>query len=165
MEAATALPEPSIIDEVDQDEQDFLAELRGDYEPIERTSDMDMRLEYLLEKLEAVELQIASNNDVARRRIDMIRAWEHGQNETLQKQVGWLTFEIGQTAPPDRFAFKLRYGKLSRELPHGKVGFRAKPDSVEITDPAAAVAYAEANGLDLNTKTTVKVVTNVRLKT
>ena len=48
-------------------------------------------------------------------------------------------------------AFKAEYGKKSRTLAHGSFGFKRKTDSIEISDPKAALAFAVTNNLPVKT--------------
>ena len=143
------------LDEIDADEEAFMLGISDGYEDLSTQTDMDVRLDYLLGHLSSINGAIAGNNEVAQRRRDAVTAWQQSENEKLEKRVAWLTFEIMAAAPQTGDAFKDSYGKKSRSLPNGSVGFRSGRDSVDITDMPAAVAYAQANAIDVTVKTTV----------
>ena len=143
------------LDELEADEAAFMEGISEGYEGLSTRTDVDVRVDYLLGHLASINGAIAGNNEVAQRRMDAVRAWQQTENEKLEKRVAWITFEIMQAAPQTGEQFKDSYGKKSRELPNGSVGFRAGRDSVEITDMDSAVAYAIENDLELKVKTTV----------
>ncbi len=123
-----------------------------------------VRIDWLLEKIQHAEAQIAENNAVADRRIAMQEDFRQGENGKLERAIGWLTGEIGMIAPPDGDAMKEEYGKKSRVLAHGTFGHKmVSGDKVEITDPVQALAYAETNNLEVTT-TTTRVVSKTVLK-
>lgn len=137
------------------DEQDFMDEICDGFERIENQTDADVRIDYLLGKLASIQSAIAGNDEIAKRRTEAVRAWQESENEKLNARASWLTFEIAQAAPEDGDAFKDVYGKKSRSLPNGSVGFRAGRDSVDITDMEAAVKYAVGNAIDVTVNTSV----------
>ena len=52
---------------------------------------------------------------------------------------------------------KKKYGKLSRSLPNGNVGWKKDKDTIDVSDPKAALAYAKTNDLEIGAKTTWSV--------
>jgi hypothetical protein len=131
-------------DTEDAEQAAYFAELGvPELTPAER-AEWDAYLDVILERLAQVEAEVAENREVARRRIEMIQGWEHSVNETLTKRATWLRQRV------EMFAAGYDYGsKKSSELPHGTFGFRAKADTLEITDQTQAVAFAEAAGLEI----------------
>lgn len=118
--------------------------------PAER-AEWDTYLDVLLERLAKAEADIAENQEVARRRIQMIQAWEHSANESLQRQAGWLRQQV------EMFARGYDYGsKTSRQLPHGEFGTKKKPDSIEIVDQEKALGFARRVGLEIKVEEKVQ---------
>lgn len=145
MEAMSA---PDIIGEADSDLDEFMERIGLEAPAGDAQSDVDARIDYLLEQLAQIGEQIASNDDVARRRMDMIRDWQQGENAKLERKAEWLRGEVAALVPgPDDF--RRIYGKKSRTLPNGSVGYRASRDTVEITDASAALEYAREHGLEI----------------
>lgn len=134
------------------EEREFLSEI-GYTEPDpaapedEREQEIAVRVDFLLEKRAEIEREIARNEDVARRRIQMIESWRDEENTVLGRQIEWLDRRITDHAA----AFQLgeNGNKKSRRLPHGQVGFRKTRDTVEIEDMELAVSFAEAHDLPI----------------
>lgn len=104
----------------------------------------DVALDHYLEQLGQREQEITANTAVAEKRHAMIAAWEREQNGRLERECQWLRQQIEAWGRPYDFG-----SKKSRALPHGSFGFRATPAKVEITDMEVAVAFAEAEGLEV----------------
>lgn len=104
----------------------------------------DVALDHYLEQLGQREQEIARNHEIAERRHAMIAAWEREANGSLERECQWLRQQIEAWGRPYDFG-----SKKSRALPHGSFGYRSTPAKVEITDMEAAVAFAEAEGLEV----------------
>lgn len=105
---------------------------------------LDQHIDRLLAKLAEREAEIATNDAIAKRRIDDIEAWRRQQNETHEREAQWIRQQVAAIAK--RYDFGKR---KSRDLPSGTFGHRWRPETIEIVDEAAAVAFAEANGLEI----------------
>lgn len=136
--------EPAVTDE----REAYLASLdpvpSGEYGA--SAAELDARIDVYLAKLGELETEIARNAEIADRRVQMIRAWEAEANGRLDREAGWLRQAVASLAEG------YDYGKKkSRALPHGTFGVRQGRDTLEIRDQAAAVAFAQANGLPVVT--------------
>lgn len=156
MEASTL---PDIIEAADTDMDEFLESL-GLTEPVgDSLTDIESRIDWLMQLIAERRTTMQQNNDVADRRTLMIADWRDGENAIQASQIEWLEYKIREHAPKSPEAIEGTYGKKSRKLPHGSFGFRRTPDSVEITDIDGAVAFAEANKLDVLIKYAVSKAT------
>ena len=144
---------PEIITEIEEAEREFLEGWNA--EPIESVSDVDTRIDWLLERIAKRQKLIARNDAVARSRYEQIRDWHLGENAKIQRAIDWFRYQIREIVPADVASFERCYGKKSRTLPFGTVGFRLSPPRLEIFDMEKAVAWAKARKLEI--KTTVSV--------
>jgi hypothetical protein len=129
----------------ERERADFFAEIGIDEaEPARDRVYADAELDMLLERLGAVEAEAARNREVAALRVEQIRAWAEGANRPLETRAGWLRLAIQARAEAYDYG-----SKKSRSLPHGSFGLRRRADTLEVTDPAAALAFAKANGLEV----------------
>ncbi len=136
-------------DREDREELDREAFLRSlDTVPVSEDLDnpvnTDVVLDHYLEHLARREAEIEQNRAVAERRIDMIRLWERDANASNERECAWLRHVIETIARGYDFG-----KKKSRALPSGTFGYRARPATLEILDMPAAVAFAEANKLEI----------------
>ena len=146
MEAATAPTSEAELELAGPDWAAFRAMMD------ETTADSDLvRIDWLLEKVTALRAEIAENNAVADRRIAMQEDFRQGENAKIDRAITYWVGQIGQLATDDGDAFKAEYGKKSRTLAHGSFGFKRKTDSIEISDPKAALAFAVTNNLPVKT--------------
>jgi len=148
---------PEIIAHVEQDEADFLAAWGA--EPIEARSEVDSRIDWLMERIAKRRGVIADNNATAAQRAAQIEDWRQGENAKIERSVDWFNYQIRLLLPADGAEFKDQYGKKSRTLPFGTVGFKAHPSTLEVFDEERALAWAEARGLEIKTKRTVSKTT------
>lgn len=63
-------------------------------------------------------------------------------NRGPKEREAWLHHMLAAVAP-----YVPRFGKKSRDLPHGTIGWRKKAERIVIEDPAAVVAWAKEHGL------------------
>lgn len=149
MNTETAVNEAQATPE-EQEREAFLRSL-DDFpvsEDLDDPVNTDVAIDRYLAALSEREAEILRNAQVATRRIDMIQAWLRDANARAEREAQWLRGMI------EAFAKDYDFGKKkSRGLPSGTIGYRGRPATLEVTDPAAAVAFALANGLE--TKTTV----------
>lgn len=119
----------------------FYAEIEAE---VPETEALDVRLDYLLSRIGDLKAEIAGNNEVADRRVAMIEGWRAQANGSLERRAWWIQLQIEALA--DGYDYR---GKKSRSLPAGSFGFRKKSDTLEIVDMPTAVAFAEANSLEI----------------
>lgn len=138
---------PDWIIEEDREREAFIRSL--DTFPVsDDATTTDVVLDHYLEQLREREAEIARNREVAERRKAMIDQWLSDALAGHEREAKWLRQQI------EAFARDYDFGRRkSRSLPHGTIGYRARPDTLEIVDPAAALAFAKAYGLE--TKETV----------
>ncbi len=102
----------------------------------------DLYLDRLLARLAEIEGDAARNRAIAQEQTAHIDRWLQGANGTLERQAEWLRQGIEAAAQGYDFG-----RKRSRDLPHGRFGYRRSPERLEILDMEAAAIFAEANGL------------------
>lgn len=113
-------------------------------EDIDDPVNTDVAVDFYLERLVEREAEIARNGEIAARRKAMIDAWLQEANAQHEREAAWLRLQI------EAFARTYDFGKKkSRSLPHGTFGFRTRAGTLEIQDMPAAVAFAEANELEV----------------
>ena len=126
------------------------------------TADSDLvRIDWLLEKVTALKAEIAENDAVAKRRMEMQEDFRQGENAKIENAITYWVGQIGQLAPPSGEAMKAEYGKKSRTLANGSFGFKRRSERIEIDDEKAALAFAVKNHLPVRivnsvTKTSLK---------
>src|SRR5690606_34725069 len=109
----------------------------------------------LLERM-AQESDLASRiNATADARVAMIRNHAADECAKIARRIAYLEALIRLHLPGDAGSYKRLYGKKSVSLAHGTVGFRAHAASVEVTDKAKALAFAEKNGLEVKVERSV----------
>ena len=145
--------DPDIIQQIDDDEREFL---EGFGESEEATpSDIDVRIDWLLERIAKRRKLVEQNNAVAEARKFQIEAWRVSENDRLERAIGYFEWQIRELQPADADSFEQTYGKRSRSLPFGSFGYRKHPDKVEIYDKDRALGWAKERGLEVKTKETV----------
>lgn len=105
---------------------------------------LDAHLDRLLSKLAESEAEIAGNDQLAQVRIADIEAWRRQQNRSAESRAQWIRQQVAAIAASYDFG-----KQKSRTLPGGTFGFRSSRETLEILDQAAAVAFAEAHGLEI----------------
>ena len=129
------------------DAQDHAAEFAAwleeedlaDAAPADRV-ELDVWFDRRLAALAAIEAEMRRNEEVAQRRIEMIRAWLEEQNAVLERRADFLRGLLEQAAR----AYPYPPRAKSRKLPHGTFGSRTVPPKLEIEDEMAALAFAKA---------------------
>ncbi len=159
MEATTAPIEQEGGLEFDAEWASFVADMEAT--PADGLADTDSRIDWYFEKIRESQAEIARNDEVAHRRMDMIADWRAGENAKIERRISHMTAMIGTLVPPNVAAMQAEYSKKSRTLPNGSFGYRATPDSVDISDPQAALAFAVTNNLFVKS---VHSVTKTALK-
>lgn len=102
--------------------------------------ELDVWFDRRLAALAAIEAEMRRNEEVAQRRIEMIRAWMEEQNAVLERRANFLRGLLEQAARAYPYPGKAK----SRKLPHGTFGSRTVPPKLEIEDEMAALAFAKA---------------------
>ena len=141
----------NLIDQADEIEAEFLAAFA---DPIEDRVDVDSRLDWLLEKRGKQEAEIAKNNAIAERRLLQIEDWRQGENGKIERAMSWTDYQIRELLP-DADEMQNQYGKRSRILPFGTVGYRKTPPKVEIFDEAKALEWARIHKVDIKVRESV----------
>ena len=147
--------EPTFLDLLEEDEREFAAQLGS---PGTRT-DTEVRLDWLMERIARRHRQVALNNAVADARKTMIEDWRQSQNQRLERGIAWLEGSIRQILPHTLEQFEREYGKKSRNLPHGTIGWRRHPDKVEVFNEERALLWAKERGLEIAVKESVSKTT------
>lgn len=114
-------------------------------------AELDARIDWLMEQMRENRDRAKANEDVAERRMDMIRHWRDEQNAGLDRQYAYLESLVLQHAAG------YDYGKQkSRRLAFGKFGKRiVQRAGIRIVDKATALEFAKAHGIP--TKVTEEV--------
>lgn len=107
----------------------------------------ELRVDYLMEKLSDEAKRLEAVEEFTARRVQMVR--DHGEAETakIAKRMAWLESKIREHLPLDAAGFRKHYGAKSHRLPHGQVGYRKHPATVEIVDFTEAMTWARENGV------------------
>lgn len=133
-----------IVDDVEEMQREAFLRSLDVPEFDESQTSIDVAIDRYLEALAERERAIQENGDVADRRKAMIDAWLADANRGHEREVRWLRHLIASLAEGYDFG-----KKKSRSLPSGTFGYRSKPATLEIVDMDAAVAFAEAHGLEV----------------
>lgn len=142
--AAKSAPEPAFVEEV-------AAGLpAGD-----DLTAAELRVDYLLEKIAEERTRLDHLEEFTRRRMDMILEHKSMEAGKIERRLAWLESRVREHMPFDAASFRKHYGAKSHRLPHGQIGYRASRASVEITDPAKALAFAKARGLEIKVSESV----------
>lgn len=158
MSTTTEAPETQPVEdelEFDADWQGFLAEMEG-AAPTEFDSD-ESKIDWLLGKLRKIRALVEENERVAQCGIRLQEDWLAGENAKLGRNATHFRRWIATLMPPSAEEAKKAYGKLSRSLPNGEIGYKKDPDRLVIDDAEDALAYAESNELEIKVKTTRSV--------
>lgn len=132
--------DPEIITQIEEDLREFLGDSLPVLEDDPEKAALDAHLDTLLFVIGKAELEMARNEDVATRRLEIARdsidGWLEAENGRLGRTVGFLRGQV-QTLTRE-----YDYGrKKSRTLPFGKFGTRKKADSVEVLDRRLAISW------------------------
>ena len=150
MEAATSPTSEAELELAGPDWDAFKAMME------DTTADSDLvRIDWLLEKVTALKAEIAENDAVAKRRMEMQEDFRQGENAKIENAITYWVGQIGQLAPSDGDAFKAEYGKKSRTLAHGTFGYRTRPDRVEIDGMEAVVLFAKGTDIPIKVVHTI----------
>src|SRR5690606_26057310 len=127
-----------ILDQIADDEAAFLRSLELDTMPAPGTPELDVAIDRALDVIRQAREEIAKNNEVAARRIQMIEDWRETENVTRQDRGPWA----GRTIHSRAMGYDL--GKMrSRVLPSGTCGFRKAPDRRGMQDADKALGFAD----------------------
>lgn len=145
---------PEILQEIMDEEEAFLKAAGFDGPPGSKneTAEVDAYLDRLLQRIGELEAQEAGSRMAAKLRKAMVDAWLVDETMGIGSQRAYLE---GQVRAIAETWYPFPKGKKSRTLPHGSFGFRKAPDTVEITEQALAIPWAEEN--DVTVKVTKEV--------
>ena len=115
----------------------------------------ELRVDYLLEKAAEERTRLDQLEEFTARRVAMIVEHKSAEASKIEKRLAWLESRIREHIPFDAASFRKHYGAKSHRLPHGQIGYRASRATVEITDPAKALAFAKARGLEVKVSESV----------
>lgn len=124
--------------------------------PTELDND-ESKIDWLLGKLRKIRGTTEENEAIAKCGIRLQEDWLAGENAKLERQAAHFRRWIAILMPPNAEEAKKVYGKFSRSLPNGDIGFKKDPDTIAIDDAEAALTYALANELEIKVKTTRSV--------
>lgn len=118
-------------------------------------TDNQLRVDYLLEKIAEEHAKASAVAEFTTRRMQMVR--DHGEREIGQhhRNVRYLESKIRAAVPSTGRGMQEVFGKKSLTLPHGTVGYRASSETIVVEDPAKALAWAKAEGLEITVKESV----------
>lgn len=158
-ESATAPPSGVELEFGTAGWENFKAEMEAEV-PTEFDND-ESKIDWLLGKLRKIRALTEENERVAKCGIRLQEDWLYGENAKLERDGARFRRWIAMLMPPNAEEAKKAYGKLSRSLPNGDVGFKKDKDTIVIEDADAVRIYARANGLkvDRTTKYSVSVAT------
>ena len=142
-----------IIGLIEDDEREFVESMGGTLP--EKPSEVDSRIDWLLERIGKRQAMIEQNDAVAKERILQMEDWRQGENAKLERAIEWFRYEVKKLLPMDAKSFQQAYGKKSRTLPFGTVGYKKHPAKIEITDADRALLWAKAHNLPVTVKESV----------
>lgn len=111
--------------------------------------ELEAGLDALLEKRKQLNEQMKENDEARKARKRMIDRHYEGENAVLQRQIDRIDQEVQVVAPHTPEEFQERYGKKSKALPHGTIGFRRSSDTVAVVHEGLAVAFAESHHIEV----------------
>ena len=154
---------PDILQEA---EEEFSRAFPGD--SLDPLTDTEARLDWLLERIANRQAEIATNNAIADRRKLQIEDWRQGENAKIERSIDWFNSQIRQLVPIEPTEFEQQFGKRSRTLPFGTIGYRKMPDTIEVFNPERALEWAKARGQETKiipaSETVSKTVLKAALK-
>lgn len=110
------------------------------------TAELMADIDRYLNMRQDVLAQIKAMEEVAKARKEDIDLWLASQKRVMQARIEVLEGTLLQIADNGVFPG----GKKSVSLPHGVIGRRSSQPKLELTDPTAAVRFAEENGIPVN---------------
>ena len=122
--------------QMEQEEESWYAWMDEEIEAIaeQRT---EARIDFFLEQIARVERREERDAEIAQERIRRIEEWAEMQNKRTSVRLAWLREHVRALAGELDFE-----GRKSRDLPHGRIGFRARKPSVLFVDRKRALAWA-----------------------
>lgn len=137
---------PAFLLDVDESEREDLASLGVTLEPIDSADQVAIKAQasQLLRAMGAVQRELEELNALRQREYIQIDAAYAPQVDRLEKRFLSLQSWVCSLAEIADFN-----GKKSAKLAFGEFGVRAVPEKVEIIDTEAAIAWAEAEQLEV----------------
>ena len=114
----------------------------------------ESKIDWLLGKIRKLHALIADNEQIARDGIRLQEDWLAGENAKLERNAAHFRRWIATLMPPTAEEAKKVYGKFSRSLPNGDIGWKKDKDTIVIEDADAVLVYAKANDLTIGKTTT-----------
>lgn len=108
-----------------------------------------LRCDYLLEQIADQERRAEEIAQFTARKIQMVTDHSRGELDTIKRRIEWLHGRLRLHLPGNGEGMEREFGKKSVSLPHGSIGYRAKPATLQITDMAKAVAWARGAGVEV----------------
>lgn len=142
--------QPHILQQADEDMEDFEAVLDLPHPPEDRSDKaaLDAYLDYLLERIGTIDQQKATNDAVYQRRVQMLADWRDGENAMLLRRREYLVEAFRALTAQ----YEYPKGKKSRTLPNGTFGTRSAREKLDIVDPQKAIDFARAYGVPVRVK-------------
>ena len=156
MEAATAPTSEAELELAGPDWDTFKADMADAPEGGDAGRD-ENRINWILGKMSGITRLIEANEATALCGKRHWEDWLAGENMALDNQTRHWHREIACLMPASPEKAKKKYGKLSRSLPSGNVGWKKDKDTIDVSDPKAALAYAKTNDLEIGEKITLSV--------
>lgn len=127
----------------------FEREVKQDLPEGEAVGMAEARVDYLLQRAAAEKQRIERIQAAAKARVQMIQNHAAEEVAKVERRLAYLESVVRLQLPGDGARFKFLYGAKSLKLPHGQVGFKQHRATVDIVDPAKALAFAQAHGLEI----------------
>jgi hypothetical protein len=154
------LEQPDGIETLDYELREFLeAEgLTDRLDELDRVQ-TDVFIDRRLQVIASLQQQINHNNEVAARRMQMIRDAADDQNAGLKRRVDYLMRELETVAR----GYPYPKGSKTRKLPFGEIALRSVPAKLVVDDPAPLLELVESEMMPeelRRTKVTVELDKN-----
>lgn len=121
---------------LEEDEESWFAWMDEEMAAIAQQR-VESRIDFFLEQIERVERREERDAEIARERIRRIEEWLESRSKRTSVRLAWLREHV--RALVDQIDFE---GRKSRDLPHGRIGFRVRKPSVLIVDKMRAMEWA-----------------------
>lgn len=141
---------PDFLAEQEDEQQAFLDSFGFGEPPKGNPGELDAYISKWIRRVADIEAELNQNEQAAAAEIRDIEAWRDARNAPLERRRGWIVSHLQGLARTYNF-----FGRKSRELAAGRFGWRSTSDSVDFVDMAAAVAFAEQNGLEVKVSKSV----------
>lgn len=146
---------------LDEEWDAFVTELEGDARSLlygdaddgqPRQAQIHAFADSLLRRIGDAEREMAligETADIERARID---EWEAVERRKYERRLEYAAAELRTLVEAEHDGLTPEPGKKTRSLPHGDVGLRKRPASVEIDDPEKALAWCKSHNVKIHVK-------------